>query len=213
MVAEHTFRRGLIGLLLVGGHIGVIALFALGMLGAPAPQELPPVTVDFLEQPARVEPPPPPLEPKLVSVAMKAPEVVIPTNLEVPADTPAPVVATQSAPALAPATTAKTGPAELPSLSEIAYLEPPAPRYPPESKRAREEGLVILRVLIDESGHASSVHVYRSSGHPRLDAAACNAVQRALFKPYKEGGVARMAVAMVPVEFSLHGVGNRGRSG
>lgn len=100
-------------------------------------------------------------------------------------------------------------------MSKVAYLEPPAPRYPPESKRAREEGLVILKVLIDELGHASSVHVYRSSGHPRLDEAACNAVQRALFKPYLDGGIARAAIAMVPVEFSLHGAGDRGhrRSG
>jgi protein TonB len=96
-------------------------------------------------------------------------------------------------------------------LTDVAYLEPPSPRYPPESKHAREEGLVILKVLIDESGHASSIHVYRSSGHPRLDDAACKAVQRAVFKPYLNGGVARAAVALIPVEFSLHGAGDRGR--
>jgi protein TonB len=203
-------RRGLIGLLLVGGHAGAIALFVLGMLAVPPQPRLPPVTVDFLEQPVRVEPAPRPPDPKLVSVAMKVPEVtVVPAEVEVPVvDAPPPAV-----PVVAPMAAAKTSPGDPPSLSQVAYLEPPAPRYPPESKRAREEGLVILRVLIDESGRASSVNVYRSSGHPRLDDAACNAVQRALFKPYLEGGVARMAVAMVPVEFSLRGAGNRGRSG
>jgi protein TonB len=59
-------------------------------------------------------------------------------------------------------------------------------------------------VLIDESGHASAVNVYRSSGHPRLDEAAREAVRRALFKPYLDGGVPRAAIAVVPIEFSLH---------
>ena len=38
---------------------------------------------------------------------------------------------------------------------------------------------------------------------------ARKAVQRALFKPYLDGGVARAAVALIPVEFSLHGAGRR----
>ena len=88
-------------------------------------------------------------------------------------------------------------------MSNVAYLVQPAPHYPPESKRTREQGLVILRVLIDESGHAKTIEVYRSSGHPRLDEAARNAVARAVFKPYIDRGVARQSAAIVPVEFSL----------
>ena len=61
----------------------------------------------------------------------------------------------------------------------------------------------MLRVLIDESGHAKIVEIYKSSGHPRLDEAARAAVARAVFRPYTDGGVARAAAAIVPVEFSL----------
>jgi protein TonB len=88
-------------------------------------------------------------------------------------------------------------------MSQVAYLVQPAPRYPPESRRVREQGLVMLRVLIDESGHAKSVEIYTSSGHPRLDEAARAAVARAVFKPYMDGGTARAAAAFVPVEFTL----------
>jgi TonB family protein len=74
---------------------------------------------------------------------------------------------------------------------------------PRKKAHQRLTGLVILRVLIDEGGHAKTVEVYRSSGHPRLDEAARTAVARAVFKPYIDGGIARASAAMVPVEFSL----------
>jgi protein TonB len=88
-------------------------------------------------------------------------------------------------------------------MSDIAYVVQPAPHYPPESRRIREQGLAILRVVIDESGRAKAIEVYRSSGHPRLDEAARIAVARAIFKPFMDGGVARAAAAIVPVELSL----------
>ena len=46
------------------------------------------------------------------------------------------------------------------------------------------------------------VDVEQSSGFARLDAAARAAVERALFKPYVENGVPRMALAMIPIEFT-----------
>jgi TonB family protein len=45
--------------------------------------------------------------------------------------------------------------------------------------------------------------VYRSSGHASLDKAATEAMLAALFKPYTRDGVARAAVVIVPMEFSL----------
>jgi len=204
-------RHGLIGLLILGAHTGVVVLFALGIYAPQARPQLPPITVDFLEEQPAEQVPPRPTEPALVTLAppaVTAPDVPVldePVQTEIPTEAP-------PSPALTPAVSANsTGAAAAPELSEVAYLEPPVPRYPPESKHAREEGLVILRVLIDEAGHASSINVYRSSGHPRLDEAACKAVQRAVFKPYLDGGIAHAAVALVPVEFSLHGASDRGR--
>jgi protein TonB len=92
------------------------------------------------------------------------------------------------------------GPVE---ISTVEYVRPPEPRYPPASRAAREAGLVLLRVLVDERGRAQDVSVLKSSGHRRLDDAARTAVRRALFKPYVEGGVARAAVVTVPIEFAV----------
>jgi protein TonB len=87
-------------------------------------------------------------------------------------------------------------------ITDVAYLEPPAPKYPPDSKRTGEQGLVVLRVLINELGRAARVDVERSSGFARLDAAARMAVERAVFKPYIENGVARTALATIPIDFT-----------
>lgn len=202
-------RPGAIGLLVLAAHVGAIALFALGAYVPRARQELPPVTVEFLtERPAQPAPPRP-ADPELVSLAPPAiatPNVPVSVETEVQTEVPAAPPASAAPSSINTDDTMSAAP-----LSDVAYLEPPMPRYPPESKHAREEGMVILKVLIDEAGHASSVHVYRSSGHPRLDEAACKAVQRARFKPHLDGGIARAALAIVPIEFSLHGAGDRGR--
>ena len=88
-------------------------------------------------------------------------------------------------------------------VSDVEYLRPPEPRYPPASRAAREEGLVLLRVLVDERGRAQTIDVVRSSGHSRLDEAARVAVLRALFKPHIENGIARTALVTVPIEFAV----------
>lgn len=88
-------------------------------------------------------------------------------------------------------------------MSDVEYLRQPELRYPKASRRLREQGTVVLRVLVDETGHASRVDVHRSSGFPRLDHAACKAVKDAQFKPYVYDGRAQAALVMVPIEFSL----------
>lgn len=95
-------------------------------------------------------------------------------------------------------------------ISDVAYLDPPRPQYPSESRRTGEQGLVVLRVLIDEAGHVMRVEVQSSSGFARLDEAARMAVARAHFRPYVENGIARQALAVVPIEFTWksRGAGN-----
>ena len=85
----------------------------------------------------------------------------------------------------------------------VGYLVPPAPRYPPASRRAREEGEVLVRVLIDIDGRPNEIRILRSSGHARLDDAAVEAVRAALFRPHVADGRARAAYVRVPVEFAL----------
>jgi periplasmic protein TonB len=89
-------------------------------------------------------------------------------------------------------------------VSAVEYVREPSPRYPPQSRRLREQGLVVLRVVIDERGVASSIEIETSSGHARLDDAARDAVLRAAFRPYVEDGAPRRALVLIPIEFALN---------
>lgn len=89
-------------------------------------------------------------------------------------------------------------------VSAVEYVREPSPRYPPQSRRLREQGLVVLRVVIDERGEASSIEIETSSGHARLDDAARAAVLRAAFRPYVEDGEPRRALVLIPIEFALN---------
>jgi periplasmic protein TonB len=89
-------------------------------------------------------------------------------------------------------------------ISTVEYLRQPIPRYPPQSRKLREQGLVMLRVMIDEKGVACSIEVESSSGYARLDHAAREAVSRAAFRPYVEDGAPRRAMVLIPIEFSLN---------
>lgn len=155
-----------------------------------------------IEQPQEWQPP----TPKMMSlpVTLAPPQIEVQTEMPIavnaitmPAPTPPP-----------PAQTPTAQPMQAKLMSDVAYLQPPSPRYPPESRRSREQGMVSLRVLIDEGGHARDVRVERSSGFPRLDEAARLAVARAVFRPYVEAGIAQPAIVIIPIEFSLN---TRGR--
>jgi len=199
---QNVASRAGVGVGILAAHLALIALLATsGVIKTPTLVQS--VAVTFLQRDDRPLDRPnfdkPTLTP-IHQVLVPPPEVVMPTE-PTSATIAATVVETPSSPPTALAASA-SGTA-VPEMSDVAYLVQPAPRYPPESRRIREQGLVILRVLIDEGGHAKTVEVYRSSGHPRLDEAARSAVARAVFKPYMDGGVARESAAIVPVEFSL----------
>jgi protein TonB len=148
-------------------------------------------------QPQKFEPPSPKMMP-LDPVSLAVPEV------EVSIDTPPAPAAITVAQVPPPPPAENQTPAQPKVISEVAYLQPPSPRYPSESRRSREQGLVSLRVLIDEKGHPREVRIERSSGHRRLDEAAREAVSRAVFRPYVEGGVALPAIVIIPIEFALN---------
>lgn len=123
------------------------------------------------------------------------------------ASTPAP--ATQATPAAstaaAPATAATpTVPprVELPS-TQATFLYKPDPPYPLLSNRLREEGTVVLRVLIDTDGSPAKVEIRRSSGYDRLDQAALKGALQWRFAPHKPNGVPTAAWYEIPVKFQL----------
>ncbi len=90
-----------------------------------------------------------------------------------------------------------------PPRFDAAYLDNPQPPYPPMSKRTGEEGRVLLWVMVDADGSPSKVEVKTSSGSPRLDQAALEAVRKWTFVPARRGSEAVAAPVLVPVSFSL----------
>lgn len=191
-------RKSWAVLLVVALH-GVFAALLLSGRVVSVPAQVDAVEVRFL-----TDAPAPKREwsPPVVSAELhvEAPLLVPVPEVSVAAVPTQSVRATVTPPVSAPAAAIDPGPK---LVSEIEYAKEPVSRYPPVSKRLREQGTVVLRVLVDEKGHASQVNVYESSGYPRLDAAACEAVRNALFKPYMYEGQPRAALVLVPIEFSL----------
>jgi protein TonB len=77
----------------------------------------------------------------------------------------------------------------------------PVPVYPRASERRREQGRVVVRVVISTQGTVLEAKVQSSSGYERLDESALKAVRTARFKPYTENGVAYRAMADIPFDF------------
>ncbi len=88
-------------------------------------------------------------------------------------------------------------------IQNVEYLFKKDPKYPPLSKRLREEGTVVIKVLIDEKGYPEEIKVRSSSGYPMLDESALKAVKKWVFKPHVVGSKAEKAWAEIPVMFVL----------
>lgn len=158
------------------------------------------------------EPSPPALTPPrlatLPPASFAVPEIEVP-EIEVPRPpAPAPAVAVIVASVVepAPATPAPPAPA-LPVVPTTAFaaLAPPPPPPPPApmkvaasqlrylveppievpraSRRLREQGTVLLQVVVDIRGQPRDVRLARSSGFERLDQQALSAMRRARFVP------------------------------
>jgi protein TonB len=151
----------------------------------PPPPDLPP-PVFPVEAPPPLPPPEPekPKPPKPVQKRPPTPQAPVETQ---------PQQAAPAAPA-APKTI---------SASQLGYLVPPNPIYPARSRKAGEEGKVMVRVLIDVTGRPAQVSMQTSSGHPELDQSALSAVRAAQFRPYAEGGIAQAVWVLVPINFVL----------
>jgi protein TonB len=83
------------------------------------------------------------------------------------------------------------------------YRTNPTPDYPLPCKRRREEGIVLLNVVVQADGLPAAIWLNRSSGHPLLDRAALDAVRRWTFEPGRAAGVPVSSLVVVPVRFKL----------
>jgi periplasmic protein TonB len=141
------------------------------------------------------------------------PQIVIPiVNIELPAAPPPTitVVAVPQPAAVPPPSPASVadGDTNTPvAISNAEWVRKPSPVYPAAAKKARAQGVVLVRALVDTSGHALKALVHRSSGFAALDKAACESVLASLFRPYLHNGVPRSVDVIVPVTFALSGRG------
>ena len=141
---------------------------------------------------AKPAPEPAPEAPTAASTQVALAPITQPVAAAAPPAPPAPVVAK-----LAP-----TAPVELP-VSDADYLQNPKPSYPAISRKLREQGKVVVEVLIGADGNAQQAKVQASSGFDRLDQAALATVQRWRYVPGKKGGVATAMWFSVPLNFVL----------
>jgi periplasmic protein TonB len=71
------------------------------------------------------------------------------------------------------------------------------------SMREREQGVCVLGVLVDQDGSIVRTEIRKSSGFPRLDAAAQEALKRARLAPLSGLDGGRQAWIEVPVTFKI----------
>ena len=210
---------------LIVGDIAPMEVRMVAAEQAPQPQpdlayEEPPPPPDLKPPPPDlatiVDPPPPDLPPPVFPLEAPLPEPPKPkVEHEPPKPKPPPPKPVQKpAPAPRPpadaqpqqAVPAPAGPPAAPktvSASQLGYLVPPNPIYPARSRKAGEEGKVMIRVLVDVSGRPSQVSLQASSGHSALDESALGAVRAAQFRPYAEGGLPQAVWVLIPINFVL----------
>jgi protein TonB len=191
------------GLLVGVGLAHAAVAFAFAQMRPPERPNSPVVfaeTLFFPESQPKEEPPPPVVQ--IQSAALRfdtpIPQLAIESVLteELPPSPKAPKAIVSTAPSLDQHRAVQ--------VESIEYVRPPQPRYPPLSRRLKEQGVVVLKVLVNERGEAQHIEVEHSSGHERLDRAAVEAVAAATFRPLLENGVPRAMLVLIPIEFGLH---------
>ena len=77
------------------------------------------------------------------------------------------------------------------------------PRYPLECRRKKQQGTVLLMVVLNADGTVANVRVSQTSGHRPLDKAALEAVRRWRWSPTVRDGEPVMVQGLVDIPFIL----------
>lgn len=211
---------GLASALVVGTLFSALAFIEAGPMEARHPHAL--VVAVQLTPPASpppASPPPPQAAPQpahaaIVAPALTHPPVPVVQAVPQPLAAPAQVAPAVSAPPAPPAPAAAApvsaapappaGPVEAGDLSaRLVSFTPPA--YPTESRRQREEGTVVLSLLLDTDGRVAEIAVAKSSGSSRLDRAALDAARRWRWAPLVVHGAPAMVRGLLRIPFVLKG--------
>jgi protein TonB len=173
----------------------------------------PPAILVASFDPPREEQLPPP---QAFDVPVRSTPIVVPVVplIDLPPDIPADeatlVVPSTPARGDSPGVPEGTGSNVVPDIPstplQFQAVRPADDYYPAASLRLQEEGLVVVRVCVAPTGRLDGrPSIERSSGSPRLDAAALAWAREALrFTPATRNGEAIAACKGFRVNFSLH---------
>ena len=177
-------------------------------VGKKAP---PPLVVDLLGN--TPTPPPVPTDPKpeVAPVKPVTPRIVAPPALvQTPAPPPQVAIVAEAPPPQAvivappaPKAAAVSAPVSVDLSTKMVAGKPP--RYPTESRRAKEQGTVVLRLLLGVDGSVAEIALAHSSGFDRLDKAALDAVKHWRWSPTMQAGQAMQVRGTVEIPFVLQG--------
>jgi protein TonB len=182
---------------------------------APDPTPTPPPQPQ-IQEPVETQPPKP--DDVIIPVAPPVPPPLTPPPQKPVVTTPVPPEPTQPMSHLVPTVAKGDGSSPKPgknattvsSLGGVQtdakpdYLNNPPPIYPEPSRIAKQEGTVVLEVLVTSEGSAGDVSVQASSGFSLLDQSAVTAVQKWRFHPATLGGMKIKSRVIIPVLFQLH---------
>lgn len=199
---QSVVARGAPAVAVIAIHAIVLYVISVSMGMVEVPKFAEPITAVFIPetQEVKAEPEEPVIEPEIAEVTpMEEPPPLIDFDVPIapPAENPMPV---ESASAIA-ATAASNAPRELKTSQRVE------PAYPPSSRRLGEQGTVTLKVLVDEKGRPKDVVVGQSSGFPRLDQAAMEAVRRWRFVAATDGATPISTWTQVAITFRLTDAG------
>ncbi len=177
------------------------------LISEPAPK---PVAVESKPTPAPPKPvqkqkvvpkPVPKPTPKPLPVAEAPSEHAIEAPQPTPAPPAPPAPPTPPAPPAPRPTLAIAAPAGGPKVS----CQMIQPDYPTLSKRRGETGTATVYFEVSVSGQVEKAKLTKSSGYPRLDSAALDAVNASSCKPYMENGQAVRVRYTQAMAFTLDG--------
>ena len=86
---------------------------------------------------------------------------------------------------------------------EVLYQPDADAYYPSFSKRSGEQGTVVVRLIIDQTGNVEDISLLQSSNFPRLDRAATEIGRRYRFKPFLVNGSPQRISTNLLIKFNL----------
>jgi protein TonB len=179
---------------------------------APEPPEPGPVITPTVLKPPEIEPPPP-REPVSGDRRLPLPDPDAPDEMVEPELDPTDLPVVEGTPHIDIIVPPPEAPPSVGPLGEdteglvlpVALPGRARPAYPEAARRMRLEGTVVLKAVVDESGHVVSIRVH---SEPSVDVgfidAAIDAVSRWRYEPGRYGGEPVGVEITVVVDFVLN---------